>query len=49
MKEQDCINCKYSDLDCIFDYKTGEEYPLYSCQKGNDFSLDFECKDYEEK
>ena len=43
-----CENCKYSDLDYIFDDEIGEEYPLYTCQKGNDVSLDFECKDFKE-
>lgn len=43
-----CEKCKYSDLDYIFDDEIGEEYPLYTCQKGNDVSLDFECEDFEE-
>ena len=43
-----CKNCKYSDLDYIFDDETGEEYPLYTCQKGNDVSLDFKCEDFKE-
>lgn len=41
--EKDCSICKYCDIDCFFD----EEYPIYNCQKGNDTSLDFECKDFE--
>ena len=44
----DCENCKYSDIDYIFDEETGEEYPLYTCKNGNDTSLDFECNDFEE-
>ena len=43
----DCSNCKYCDIDYIFDEETGDEYPLYNCNKGNDTSLDFECKDFE--
>lgn len=43
-----CENCKYSDIDYIFDEELGEEYPIYSCEKGNDVSIDFECKDFEE-
>lgn len=41
-----CSICKYCDEDFIFDEETGEEYPFYECQKGNDISLDFECKDF---
>lgn len=48
MKKQYCMNCKHCDLDCIFDTEEGEEYPFFICEKGNDVSLDFECKDYEE-
>ena len=44
-----CENCKHSDLDYIFDTETGEEYPLYTCQKGNSVDLDFECADFENK
>lgn len=43
---KDCSICKYCDEDFIFDEETGEEYPVYSCQKGNDTSLDYECKDF---
>ncbi len=43
-----CENCKYSDIDYIFDGETVEEYPIYACEKGSDVSLDFECKDFEE-
>lgn len=42
-----CEKCKHCDKDFIFDNETGEEYPLYTCQKGNDVSLDFECEDFE--
>lgn len=45
--EKDCSICKYCDEDFDFDEETGEEYPVYSCQKGNDTSLDYECKDFE--
>lgn len=44
---RDCSICKYCDEDFIFDEETGEEYPVYGCQKGNDTSLDYECKDFE--
>lgn len=44
----DCSRCKFCDIDYIFDEDSGEEYPLYSCEKGNDTSLDFECDDFEE-
>lgn len=44
---KDCSICKYCDEDFDFDEETGEEYPVYSCQKGNDTSLDYECKDFE--
>lgn len=44
---KDCLICKYCDEDFIFDEETGEEYPIYNCQKRNDTSLDFECKDFE--
>lgn len=43
---KDCSICKYCDEDFIFDEETGEEYPFYGCQKGNDISLDYECKDF---
>lgn len=43
---KDCSICKYSDEDFAFDAETGEEYPVYDCQKGNDTSLDCECKDF---
>ena len=45
--EKDCSICKYCDIDYIFDEEEGEEYPFYGCQKGNDTSLDYECKDFE--
>lgn len=44
---KDCSICKYCDEDLIFDEETGEEYPFYKCQKGNDTSLDYECKNFE--
>lgn len=43
---KDCSICKYCDEDFDFDEETGEEYPVYECQKGNDTSLDCECKDF---
>ena len=45
--EKDCSICKYCDIDYIFDEEEWEEYPFYGCQKGNDTSLDYECKDFE--
>lgn len=44
---KDCSICKYCDEDLIFDEETGEEHPFYICQKGNDTSFDYECKDFE--
>ncbi len=44
---KDCSICKYCDEDFDFDEETGEEYPVFECQKGNDTSLDYECKDFE--
>ena len=44
----DCSKCKFCDIDYIFDEDIGDEYTLYSCKKGNDTSLDFECDDFEE-
>ena len=44
---KDCSICKYCDEDFAFDEEIGEEYPVYECQKGNDTSLDYECKDFE--
>ena len=43
---KDCSICKYCDEDFVFDEEIGEEYPVYNCQKGNDTSLDCECKDF---
>lgn len=31
----------------ILTKRQGKEYPIYNCQKRNDTSLDFECKDFE--
>lgn len=42
-----CENCKYNDIDFIFDNETGEEYPFYTSEKGNDISLDFQCEDFQ--
>lgn len=43
----DCSKCKFNEEDYIFDEKTGEEYPVFECKKGNDTSLDYKCKDFE--
>ena len=45
--EKDCSICKYCDIDYDFDEEECDEYPIYICQKGNDTSLDYECKDFE--
>ena len=45
--EKDCSICKYCDIDYDFDEEECDEYPRYICQKGNDTSLDYECKDFE--
>lgn len=44
---KNCSICKYCDEDFDFDEETGEEYTVYECQKGNDTSLSYECKDFE--
>lgn len=43
-----CENCQFCEFDYIFNEDTGEEYPFYGCEKGNDISKDFECQDYQE-
>ena len=45
-EDKSCEKCEYADLDYIYDEMEHEEYPLYTCQKGNDVSLDFECEDF---
>lgn len=45
---KDCSICKYCYEDYIFDEETGNEHPIYDCEKGNDTDLDFECKDFKE-
>lgn len=45
---KDCSICKYCDEDFVFDEETGEEYPFYTCTKGNDTDLDYKCKDFKE-
>lgn len=44
----DCSKCKFSEEDYIFDEEIGDEYPVYTCSKGNDTGLDYECKDFKE-
>ncbi len=44
----DCSKCKFCDKDYIFDPETGDEFPFYSCEKGHDTDLDYECKNFEE-
>lgn len=45
---KDCSTCKYCDEDFYYNDETGEEYSVYNCQKGNDTSLDYKCKDFEQ-
>ena len=45
---KDCSICKYCNEDFVFDEETGEEYPFYTCTKGNDTDLDYKCKDFKE-
>lgn len=44
----DCSKCKFGEEDYIFDEEIGEEYPIYTCSKGNETDLDYECKDFKE-
>ena len=44
---KDCSICKYCDIDYDFDEEECDEYPIYICQKRNDTSLDYKCKDFE--
>lgn len=44
----DCLKCKFSEEDFAFDEETGEEYPIYTCRKCNDTSLNCKCKDFKE-
>lgn len=43
-----CEKCKYSDVDYIWDDEIGEEYAIYTCEKGWDTEIDFECKNFKE-
>lgn len=43
-----CKRCKYCYIDYIYDDEIGEEYPIYTCKKGHDTEIDFECKDFKE-
>lgn len=42
-----CFTCKFCDIDYAFDEDIGEEYPICSCEKGNDTESEEECADYE--
>lgn len=44
---KDCSKCKYGDVDYLTD-EDGEEYPFYTCEKGKDTDLDFECEEFKE-
>lgn len=43
---ENCLICKYCDEEFGFDEEIGEEYSVYSCQKGNDISFDCVCEDF---
>lgn len=45
---KNCDNCQFCEFDYIFDEKTGDEYQIVICEKGNDVSLDYECEDFKE-
>ncbi len=44
MNKRDCSNCKHCDVDYVFDMELEDEYPVYTCDKGNDTSLDSKCR-----
>lgn len=46
--EKCCENCKYSDVDYIWDNELWDEYPIWTCTKGCEIDKDFECEQYEE-
>ena len=45
---RDCSRCKFCEKDYYYNDELEDEFPLYTCEKGNDTDLDFECKDFEE-
>ena len=45
---RDCSRCKFCEKDYYYNDELEDEFPLYTCEKGNDTDLDFKCKDFEE-
>lgn len=43
---RDCSHCKFCDEDYVYDDEIEDEYSVLYCEKGNDTSLDDECKDF---
>lgn len=41
-----CYDCKFCDIDYEFDEEEGEEYEIWTCDKGNDTDSEEECVDY---
>ena len=39
-----CKQCEYFNEDYIFDEEIGDEFPLFSCDKGHDDELFSDCK-----
>lgn len=40
----ECRKCKYFNEYYIFDEETGDEFPLFFCEKGHNDELDSDCK-----
>lgn len=44
-----CEKCEHFIEDCIFDEETGDEFPLFSCDKGRgEVDSDCNCEYFEE-
>jgi hypothetical protein len=43
---RNCKECKYSDVDYVWDEELEDEYQIYICDKGNDTELDGDCGDF---
>lgn len=41
-----CYDCKFCDMDYIFDEEEGDEYEIWTCNKGHDTDSEEECVDY---
>lgn len=41
-----CYDCKFCDMDYIFDEEEGDEYEIQTCDKGHDTDSNEECADY---